>query len=445
VATGNEIVLLDAATLTEMGRLRGHTDGVIEARFSHDGTLLASGSADESVILWDVATGERRAQLTGHAGAVWGVAFSPDDSTLYTTGLDDSLLSWDLRGDRRSVPRQLLVEPVTDANFSVEGSPTGAAVAYFSLAAGDDGQDPTALVRFLDVGDGRAAPAIDTGHVTYGAYSWRPDGEQLATAGADGFVRLWDWQIGQVVRERQVAPGHIAGLDYTGDGKHLVVAERDGRLSAIDAETLEPAGTPVDIDDDLVWAFAGPDLTTSMATGVLSFTLVDLRSGRVIEEGDIGFNPQIGDFTADGRRFAITGVNGEVRVLDVRRGEWVGPARVGHDGPAGQAAFAPDGATFVTSGADGSVGLWDGATGAPLGAVVPGRPDVYVQARFLPDGHTVLMSSMDGTVSTWDTRPDRWAEHACAIAGRNLTLEEWRDVLPARPYGATCPEHASDG
>jgi WD40 repeat protein len=349
--------------------------------------------------------------------------------------LDDALLTWDLRGDRRWMPQRVFAEPVSDASYSVEGSPTGESVAYLSAPA---------HVRFLDVASGHAGPLIDTGHMSYGAYSWRPDGERFATAGWDGFVRLWDWRTGELVRERQVAPGHIAGLEYTGDGAHLVVAERDGRLSAVDAESLEPVGTPVDIDDDLVWAFAGPDLRSAMATGVLRFVLADLSSGRVIHEGDIGFNPQIGDFTADGRRFAITGVNGEVRVLDVDRGEWVAPPRVGHDGPAGQAAFAPDGATFVTSGADGEVGLWNGKTGAPLGSVLPGRPEVYVQARFLPDGHTVLMSSMDGTVSTWDTRPEQWVRHACEIAGRNLTQAEWLEVLPDRPYRATCPQQAAD-
>ncbi len=43
---GDEVVLYDAATLTERARLRGHTEVVETLEFSGDGTLLASGSAD---------------------------------------------------------------------------------------------------------------------------------------------------------------------------------------------------------------------------------------------------------------------------------------------------------------------------------------------------------------------------------------------------------------
>ncbi len=38
-----------------------------------------------------------------------------------------------------------------------------------------------------------------------------------------------------------------------------------------------------------------------------------------------------------------------------------------------------------------------------------------------------------------DTRPERWVEVACAIAGRNLTEVEWSDAFGDRPYRETCP------
>ncbi|WP_324649918.1 hypothetical protein [Georgenia sp. H159] len=35
--------------------------------------------------------------------------------------------------------------------------------------------------------------------------------------------------------------------------------------------------------------------------------------------------------------------------------------------------------------------------------------------------------------------PDALLEQACAVAGRDLTGAEWRDVLPNVPYAPTCP------
>ena len=102
VADGRDVVLLDAATLTEQRRLEGQAD-LTTLQFSRDGTRFASGYDDGTVIVWDVATGAVQDQFNGHAGGVTELAFSPDGATLYTVSLDRSLLAWDLDGSRRFV------------------------------------------------------------------------------------------------------------------------------------------------------------------------------------------------------------------------------------------------------------------------------------------------------------------------------------------------------
>ena len=64
---------------------------------------------------------------------------------------------------------------------------------------------------------------------------------------------------------------------------------------------------------------------------------------------------------------------------------------------------------------------------------------VTVSPKFLPDGHTLLISTTEGFVSTWDTRPESWVDFACAVAGRNLTKDEWGQAFGTRPYHETCP------
>jgi WD40 repeat protein len=442
VAGGNEIALLDPATLKEAGRLQGHSAWVEVIRFSHDGKLLASGSDDRTVIVWDVATGEQLEVLRGHSTHVDGVGFSPDDATLYTTS-GETWLAWDLAGTRRFVARRRLAPPADTGGSGLPlPSPTGEAIAYITNTTDESTGRSVALLQVLDVDQGRARPAIDTRHGGFdsdGDASWRPDGQRLATTGGDGFVRVWDARSGTLLAEQHLASERIDGLSYTGDGRRLVVADRAGTVFTVDAETLEPDGEPIQLSiKGCCFVTASPDNRTAIALGLERFAVVDLATGRVTHEGEIGFAPEPGDFSPDGRRFAVGGHLGQLRVLDVERGEWVGPPQKAHESGV-VVAYSPDGATLATGGGDGAIGLWDGQTGTLLNKLSSGRPR-YVEPAFLPDGHTLLISSPDTTVSTWDTRPETWVEFACAIAGRNFTKDEWRDVFGDRPYQETCPK-----
>jgi hypothetical protein len=55
-------------------------------------------------------------------------------------------------------------------------------------------------------------------------------------------------------------------------------------------------------------------------------------------------------------------------------------------------------------------------------------------AEFDPDGNRVYGSYDSGETFIWDVDPQRWADHACEVAGRDLTNEEWNRFLPDRPY-----------
>ena len=44
-----------------------------------------------------------------------------------------------------------------------------------------------------------------------------------------------------------------------------------------------------------------------------------------------------------------------------------------------------------------------------------------------------------GKAVVWDDTLADWKRHACAVAGRNFTRDEWRFFLPDRSYQAACP------
>jgi WD40 repeat protein len=76
-------------------QLHGHAKVVYALAFSHDGGLLASGSADETSKVWDVTTGRELATLRGHQGFVYGVRFRPDSKLLATASQDGTIKLWD--------------------------------------------------------------------------------------------------------------------------------------------------------------------------------------------------------------------------------------------------------------------------------------------------------------------------------------------------------------
>ncbi len=85
--------------------LNGHSDGIREVVFSHDGKLLASAGDDATVRIWNAATGAELHTLRGHGKhRVSGVAFSPDGTRLASAGWDQKVVLWNTStGNRERV------------------------------------------------------------------------------------------------------------------------------------------------------------------------------------------------------------------------------------------------------------------------------------------------------------------------------------------------------
>jgi WD40 repeat protein len=85
---GNDILLLrpgEDVHAAEHMSLSGHSKQVRSVSFSPDGTLLASGSEDNTLKLWNVRSGECVKTLSGHGNIVYSVSFSPDASCIWFT------------------------------------------------------------------------------------------------------------------------------------------------------------------------------------------------------------------------------------------------------------------------------------------------------------------------------------------------------------------------
>jgi WD40 repeat protein len=179
------IQLFDAATAQEVRTpLRGHNYIVCGLAFSpRDRNLLASADCDSKVRLWDVQRGQEMRVLEPHHAARGAcVAFSPDGQVLASGSWDRTLKVWD--SDTWTLLHDLPnpTGAVQSVAFSPEGRPQARRLAW----GGTDG-----LVKVWDEAT-RETHTLrgHTGWVQSVAFS--PDGKQLASASADGTVKIWN-------------------------------------------------------------------------------------------------------------------------------------------------------------------------------------------------------------------------------------------------------------
>src|SRR5437764_1203831 len=95
------VLTLIAGTLVcggdaEPRTLKGHQGSVLSVAFSHDGSILASGSPDGTARLWDANAGKLLRVLEGHTGGLECIAFSPDGKTLASSSQDSTVRLWDV-------------------------------------------------------------------------------------------------------------------------------------------------------------------------------------------------------------------------------------------------------------------------------------------------------------------------------------------------------------
>ncbi len=89
------VLIIEALTGEVVKELSGHTESTHAARWSPDGTKVASTSADLTVRIWDVDTGETETIFTGHTANPIDVDWSPDGSRLVSGDAVGNVLVWE--------------------------------------------------------------------------------------------------------------------------------------------------------------------------------------------------------------------------------------------------------------------------------------------------------------------------------------------------------------
>lgn len=410
------------------------------AVFSSDGRMLVSATEDGHLSFWEVETGHALGSiLSPEAKPVSTMAFSQDGTMLASGSKGGRLVLWAL--DTRSAisfPTNLSLVGKPGLFASVAFSPDGKVVA--------SGTESGKLILWdVATREPLGPPLIKhTKEITSVAIS--PDGRLLASSGLDGRVIIWDVATRQPIGKPLVGHSHSSSLAFSPDGKTFVSGGTDGRLIHGDTITHEALGLFLGDDDKQVWSVSfspgGKLVASGMQDG--SILLWDVVAHRIVAPPFIGHTNRVTSvaFSPDGKFLASGGEDAHIILWDMATLKPLVPPLSGHGGEIDTVAFSPDGKMVASSGT-GRIVFWDVATRQPIGTVV-NPTQHYLVIAFSPDGKMLVSGGVNNLV-LWDVSLESWQAHACLIANRNLTLEEWWPVAKdLEPPTATCSNVPKD-
>ena len=285
---------LNAETGKEVVFMAAHDDWIRDTVFAKDGKSIFSVSRDKTVKQTDVATQRFVGNVTTHTpgvllGGMIKIARHPFRNEILVGGADGA-------------PK--LFRMATKAAPASGGNPNQIREYYqlpgrlFAVAFAPDGSrcfagsslDGKGEIRGFETESGKELWKLDQPESGVFALAIRPDGKQLAAAGADGVVRLIDAETGEVtgnftpteLEDREVAPQAAASDEAAGDeaatNKVALVTFEEEEDAVTNGLSVEPQtitierpvdkvqllvtaniadGTSVDVTRDVRWSVEG--------------------------------------------------------------------------------------------------------------------------------------------------------------------------------------------
>jgi WD40 repeat protein/beta-lactamase regulating signal transducer with metallopeptidase domain len=354
-----------------------------------DGKTLAVAGGNV-VQLYEVETGKELVKIQGPPTGLAGLLFSPDGRTLAGRGGDGAVHLWEAangkethRINRGSQPDnlQVLVARLRGSGGDSPGiafSPDGKALAVATTEVKEQ-KNVTSWVGIWDAAAGKETGKIEVpeGLGPVSAVAFASGGKALAYGTANVII-LCEPDTGKELRQIK-APGGVASLDFSPDGKSLAVRGRNQQFRLLETETGKE----------------------QYQLGEVAPAQTGGGGGAVVVARPVLFTPETRNlaFSPDGKQI-VTASGGTARLWDAATGKEMSQGD-GHQGALAAVALSADGKSVVSWGADAMIRRWEAATGKPLGSFRV--PIGTTLASFSPDGRTVALANADNSIRLLET------------------------------------------
>jgi len=388
----NTVKLWDTASKREVRTLAGHAGGVKAVAFRPDGQWVASGGIDGNIKLWEVATGNQMRNMAGN-GSVTTVAFSPDGRYFAAGNMERGVKLWNLKSGQEGL------------------SLPGHSGAIMSLAFSSDGRwlasgslDRTVKIWNTETGSEQRTLMGHSDRVT--ALGFSPDGRLLATGSLDTKVKLWN--VGPWVEQpfSVAGPAKVLAVAFTPDGQTLISAYANKTIKLSDAQTgrlLDTIGdTPGDdVLEAISIAFSVDSRWLALSTGDKTIELRDVATGRDSRTLTThSYSVYATAFSAGGHWLATGGKENTVRLWEVATGRELNTLDP-NAGFVNTIAFSPDERLLAAGSLSGRITLWEVNTSKKV-RTLTGHGRSVNSLAFSPDGKWLVSGSTDNTVRLWN-------------------------------------------
>ncbi|THW74114.1 WD domain-containing protein [Aureobasidium pullulans] len=215
--------------------LQHHSDEVWHLEFSHNGSMLATASKDNTVVIYDTTSwmpicrlGQQKKndQDTG----VCYVSWSPDDTYILTCSQSRELAIHQARTGTRVGLVDHFHYPVTTAAWAPDGQ---------SFVVGSqDSRRPLALFQLSDLSILHSWISHDAQSLRVNDCAISADGSRLVAISNDNRVIVYDFKTRLKVQE-WVMEDRLTCVSLSRDGKSLLVSMNEGRLVLLNLDTGE--------------------------------------------------------------------------------------------------------------------------------------------------------------------------------------------------------------
>ncbi|KAJ1731385.1 U3 small nucleolar RNA-associated protein [Coemansia biformis] len=182
---GEDIVVLDLASGDKLGELKGDTEIVTNFAVKPDGAHLVSASRSLQISVWNLETFKVERSFKAHEAPVIAMDIDATSTLVATGSADNTVKVWDI--DRGYCTH----------NFKGHGGLVTAVKFHpqkdkLSLVtASDDG-----MIRVWDLTRRKCTAVLESHVSVVRSISFSPDdnGRHMVTAGRDSVINVWDWK-----------------------------------------------------------------------------------------------------------------------------------------------------------------------------------------------------------------------------------------------------------
>jgi len=362
-----DTIILNAITGSQVAVLSGHDDCVNSLTFSLDGSMVVSGSDDQTAKLWDIQTGGV-IKTYDHTSPVSSVSISPDNTTLASGCWDGSINLWGIWTGAHFCTIDWHSERITSVSFSPTQS------QHLISASRDH------TIRQWDTNGCQAGPTHEGKYIAFSLdgthfVSWR---KQIAT--------VQDSQSGVVITRLQVPSGTFCCCCFSPSGELIAGA----------AENIIYVWDITSSGSHLLKTFVGHfDNIAALTFSSCLISVSDDRSAKFW---------QIGTSSADPVSTAImptppTSVSIEFVSMQARNG------------------------IVISCDSDGVVKTWDILTGLCKSSIqTPATVNIYKGDAQLIEGRLIVVWHAEKKIHIWDTEKNELLQTVDSSNARHLRI-----------------------